>query len=101
MDWHQLHPKATPEMLGFIPSFLDENDPRPAAEQFDSNYISGWRPFQGFKLNMATLELEYPNDPPTVPLAYAEFRNELIVVYQHAWVAIIQWDKSFEVSRMD
>ena len=100
-EWHQLHPNATPEMLGYIPSFLNENDPTPAREQFNENYIGGWHPFQGFKLNTITLELEYPNDPPTVPLAYAEFRNEVIVVYQHAWVAIIQADGSFEVSRMD
>ena len=34
MLWVILHPSMTHESLGFIPCFLSENDPRPAAEQF-------------------------------------------------------------------
>lgn len=50
MRWVLFHPKMTPEMLGLIPSFLSESDPRPAREQFDENYQhgGGWRPLPNF-----------------------------------------------------
>jgi hypothetical protein len=81
---------------------LSEVDPRPAKEQFDSNYQhgGGWHPFPGFKLGTG-ISLHYPGDEPLEPLAMCEFRDELIVVYRFAWVAIIQRDQSFEVCRMD
>ncbi len=101
MIWQMLQPKVTPEHLGLIPFMLDEDDPRPAKEQFDNKYCSGWSPFKGFKLNPRNLTLLYPEDPPTKPLAATKLRDELVIVYEHEWVAVIQPDKSFEVSRMD
>jgi len=100
--WQMLHPNMTPEHLGLIPGWLDRDDPRPAREQFNEHYGhgGGWRPFGGFKLT-AQNRLIYPEDPPLVPLAQAWLRDELIVFYEHAWVAIIQSDRSFEACRMD
>jgi len=46
-------------------------------------------------------KLRYPGDPILAPLAQAKLRDELIVFYRHALVAIIQPDGSFEVSRVD
>lgn len=92
-------------MLGIIPEWLSEQDPRPAREQLHSAYGhgGGWRPFEGF--TMASKEdlywLLYPGDPPTRSLAYCMLRNEIVIVYEHAWVAIRQKDGSFEVCRMD
>jgi hypothetical protein len=100
-----LDSRVTAEHLGLIPKMLSEDDPRPAREQLDTGYRhgGGWRPFEGF--DMAHYKdmwwLLYPNDPPTRSLAYCKLRDEIIVVYQHAWVAIIQPDGSFEVCRMD
>jgi hypothetical protein len=34
-------PHATLEQMGFIPSFLDETNPRPASEQINERYIYG------------------------------------------------------------
>jgi len=84
--WEFLHPRMTPEHLGFLPGWLDENDPRPAKEQFKL-IKNNW--------------LTYPDDPPLRPLAQCQFRDELIVFYDHAWVMIKQADGSFEVCRMD
>jgi len=100
--WEFLHPRMTPEHLGFLPGWLDENDPRPAKEQFNQNYQhgGGWDPFEGFKL-IKNNWLTYPDDPPLRPLAQCQFRDELIVFYDHAWVMIKQADGSFEVCRMD
>lgn len=102
MIWEMKHPKATIEMLGYLPSFLSENDPRPAKEQLDTGYshAGGWQPFKGFKI-AANGNLEYPGDPPTQLLAETSLRKETIRFYDHAWVAVVQPDGSFEVCRMD
>jgi hypothetical protein len=100
MIWHALHPKA-PEFTGLIPSFLNEEDERSAAQQFGEMYkFGGWRPFEGFTLGEDN-SLTYPGDPPLKPMAWAKLRDEVIIVYRHAWVAVIQPDRSFEVARMD
>jgi hypothetical protein len=96
-----LHPKATPAHLGFIPSFLFENDPRPAKQQFNERYVSGWRPAPpNCKLD-ARNRLLYPGDPPLKPYAIIEFRDETILIYEGDWVCILQPDGSFEACRMD
>jgi hypothetical protein len=104
-----LRPNVTPEILGCIPDFLDLRDPRPAREQFNENYAhgGGWHPMKGWQL-LKDNSIYYTgslgesdNEPPYKPLAQTKFRNELIVIYDHAWVAIIQPDRTFEVSRMD
>lgn len=85
--------------LGFLPEFLDEEDPRSASAQFNANYIGGWNPFPGFTMEGGTLQ--YPDDPPLVPIAYTKLRDETIIFYPYAFVAIKQPDGTFEVSRMD
>jgi hypothetical protein len=95
-----IHPRAHLSDLGLLPSFLNENDPRPAAEQFNDRYMfGGWHPMAGFKMNGR--RLKYPGDPALLPWAEIHFRDELILVYPGDWVAIVQPDKSFEVCRMD
>lgn len=100
MIWKMKHPEATIEMLGFIPSFLSEEDPRPARAQIAEKYVSGWHPIRGFSM-LPNGDLYYPSDPPTMLLAEATLRNETIRFYEHAWVAVIQEDGSFEVARLD
>lgn len=97
-----LHPRATYAMLGLIPEFLSESSPAKAVEQLDQAYRhgGGWRPMRGFTLQPND-NLYYPGDPPLAPLAQAMLRFERIVIYPHAWVAVIQPDRSFEVARMD
>jgi hypothetical protein len=89
-----------PEIWGLIPGFLDEDDPRPAREQFAANYIAGWQPFEGFTAN-EDMVLSYPGDPPLEPQSMMIFRNEVLFIYDHAWVVILQHDKSWEIMRMD
>lgn len=92
----------TMEMLGFIPDFLSEADPRSAREQFNANYshAGGWKPFKGFTM-LKNGNLKYPGDEPTRLLAETRLRDETIRFYQHAWVAVIQTDGSYEICRMD
>jgi len=98
--WVGLHPKITAEHLGFLPSFLDDEDPRPAKEQFNTKYIGGWRPMMGFTLG-PNMSLNFSGDQPTYPIAMTSLRDELIFLYPSDWVVIVQTDGTFEVSRMD
>jgi hypothetical protein len=86
---------------GLIPTFLNKTDPRSAKEQFDTNYVGGWRPFKGFTFNPDTKTLKYPGDPAYKPVDTATFRDETIILYPHAWVLVLQKDGAWEVCRMD
>ena len=98
--WDMLYPGMTYDHLGLLPTFVSGDDPRPAREQFNERYVSGWDPMKGFKLDQQDW-LHYPGDPPLRPIALAYLRSELILFYEHEWVAIVQPDRSFEVCRMD
>lgn len=100
--WTLLHPRMTEDMLGYLPSFLSEHDPRPAKEQIHENYQhgGGWNPMQGWTLGPANT-LTYPGDPPLPPIAKYRLREELILLYPSSWLAIVQPDRSFEVARVD
>lgn len=102
VDVTYLHPQATADHVGDIPLFLSEFDERRASEQFNARYSfgGGWQPMPKWKLGAGDT-LTYPGDPPMKPLASMSLRGERILVYPHAFVAIIQPDGSFEVSRMD
>lgn len=99
--WHQRHPAAKPAMLGRIPQFFSEADTRSVREQIAENYAhgGGWRPFAGFK--MLSNGIKYPGDPLMRLLFEAQLRNETIRLYESAWLAIVQSDGSFEISRVD
>jgi hypothetical protein len=100
-----LHPKTQPEHLGLIPEFMNEGDPRPAREQIHDNYRhgGGWHGMPGFKLTWKNELpiLQYPGDPPLIPLAVMRLRQERIFVYLHGITAIVQPDGTFEASRLD
>lgn len=84
----------------FIPYFLYEDDPRPAAEQFNSNYIGGWSPFEGFVVHPDG-SIQYPEDPVLPVLVWWKFRDEVIRIHVGSWVSITQPDGSVQISRMD
>lgn len=103
LNWMLYHPHAA-YALGSIPGWLDVDDPRPAREQLDEGYkfAGGWQPMQspGLKISDRNAML-YPGDPPQAPLAMAMLRDEVVILYPHGFVGIIQPDRSFEVCRMD
>jgi hypothetical protein len=102
MVWEALDRRATPDHLGLIPDMLCDQDPLPAREQLNRGYAhgGGWRPMKKFILRSDD-SLCYPGDPSLRPLFKTMMRDELVLVYDHAWVAIVQPDRSFEVCRMD
>jgi hypothetical protein len=98
-----LMPGVQRAALGHLPDFLNAKDPRPAREQFNAHYrFGGWQPMQGFRLSSGDPpRLLYPGDPPQHAIAFTWLRKERIIFYPHAFVLIMQADKSFEVARMD
>jgi len=102
MIWIGVHPQFTPDMLGFLPSLVDDRDPRPAREQFHANYGygGGWDAQPGFTM-LPDRSLSYPGDPPLPLLAYTKLRDEEIRFYDCSYVVIVQEDGSFEACRMD
>lgn len=101
MIWALLHHRMTPEHLGAVPGFFDENDPRTAAEQIAARYIGGWHPMSRFRLLLETGVLCYPGDPPLRPIAKSRLRGERLWFYPSSWLAIVAPDGSYEVSRVD
>lgn len=103
MVWIGLHPQFTPEMLGFIPSFLNDENPEPAKVQIDNNYRhgGGWQKFDGHTFDPGRMTLSYPGDPPLQALALLNFRDEVLYFFDYAWLLILQKDGSWEVSRLD
>jgi len=101
-DWELLHPNMKSHMLGYIPHWLNDDNPEGAVKQIDANYRhgGGWHSFKGFTLGKG-MELTYPGDPPLKPLARAKLRDELVYFYDHSWVAVIQENGSFDVARID
>ncbi len=107
MIWIAKHPQFHPDMLGYIPYMFSDQDPRPAKEQVNVYYAhgGGWTPMEGFTM-LPNEDLKYPEDPPMRLLAETVLHNdtakpELIRFYDCSWVAIIQQDGAWEVSRMD
>jgi len=96
-------PSRIRDALGFIPTFLSEDDPRTAREQIHANYGhgGGWIPAKGFTLDQETMTLTYPGGPPLKPVATSMLRDEMILVYPYAWVVIVAPDGAYEVSRCD
>ena len=103
LDVIALHPRLHPDQVGFIPSFLDEDDPRMAAEQLDAHYVGGWHPQDGFTRSKGGegFTLHYPGDPPMQPIAAMKLREELILVYEYGYVGIFRANGTFEVARCD
>lgn len=95
-------PAVAAETIGVLPHWLDEDDPRPAAQQLDEHYAhgGGWHAFLGFQLQVDG-SIKYPGDKALKPIAAIAFRKELVMFYPHAWVMILQKDGTFEVCRMD
>jgi hypothetical protein len=88
---------------------LSPHDERPAKAQLNTGYRhgGGWLSFDGFTLirpdvdDPLTWRLTYPEDPEYRALAYTTLREETIVLFPYAWVAIVQPDGSFDIARLD
>ena len=92
------------DLIGFIPSFLNERDQRPAKEQINANYAhgGGWNGFEGFSIvSDDPMTIVYPGDPELQAIARMTLHNETIYIFPDAWVMIMQEDGTWEIARID
>lgn len=106
--WTNLTPSSdfdVKESLGYLPTLLSVDDPRPLKEQISTNYAhgGGYSPFGDGKWTYDADKhtLHYPEDPPLWPIAQLDVRDETMYVYRHAICCIVQKDGTFVVIRMD
>ena len=92
------------ELLGTIPHMLSADDPAGAVEQIDAAYKDiggGWTDVSGHTLDIEQGELRYPGDPPRVLIASAKLRDEQVLFFNGAWLAVVQPDGTFRTARID
>lgn len=104
VQWTMLNPMMTLDHLGFLPAFLQDDDPRPVSEQIAERYAhgGGWSPYgKGKWRHLGDHVLKFPGDQQMKPLAMAKVGKETVYFYEHAVLAVFQPDGSFEVTRVD
>jgi hypothetical protein len=92
------------DLLGTIPHMLSEDDPAGAVDQIDRAYKDiggGWHDSRGHELAAERGQLIYTGDRPRQLLAEATLRDERILFFNGAWIAVVQPDGSFRVARID
>lgn len=101
--WKLLNDQFKMEYLGLLPEIIRADDPRPVHEQIERGYAhgGGYSPLGGWTLASENNNIQYPGDEPLVPRASLLVRDELVLVYDYAFVAIIQMNGDFAVTRMD
>lgn len=99
--------KGNQHHVGLIPENLIRfaNPEDDAVKQLADSYVYGgnqWHDIDGFKLG-ADNSLKFPGDPKLLPRAQFVLgpKQELVVVYDSAFIAVIQADRTFRVTRMD
>jgi hypothetical protein len=94
-------------LAGLLPDIITASDPRPAAEQIAERYAhgGGYRPFGGGSWALGVkggkITLEYPGGPMFREVARIELAKQTVVLFDSAFVAIIELDLAFVVLRMD
>ena len=82
--------------FGNLPTLLDDTDKRSGAEQFGERWEplgDAWR-LEGSALHGAGRAFEL------LGAIWPRAANELVMVFEDGFVAIVQCDRSFEVSRI-
>ena len=101
--WKLYNDQFKKEYLGLLPEIIQSTDPLPVREQIAEHYAhgGGYSPMDGWTLDTASNNISYPGDEPLIPRASLLVRDELVIVYDYAFVAIIQKNGDFAVQRMD
>lgn len=93
--------EGDPEMWGFIPSFLNKDSPATTIQQLNAGQPGGWHKFEGFKFDKDRKILTYPGDPPMKAISTMHFKDDIVLLFPHSWVLVLQPDGKFEVARCD
>ena len=100
---------TNPQYAGpYLPMIFNEGDPRTAQEQANHRYDhgGGWNSFngRGFELKGTAdkgFQLAFPGDPHMRELSRTQFHEQLLVLFECSWMAIIEDGKMIDVARID
>ena len=97
---------TNPHVVGLLSHIIKDSDPDPVRVQIGVRYAhgGGYNPIKNFKikhLGVDRAELRYPGDPAYAELSRTQIRDEVVILFECALVAIVQPDESFVVTRMD
>lgn len=101
MEW------TNPERAGLLPLIINPHDTRSVKEQIEVNYAHGGGYFamHGFKLHdhkkVGQAFMTYPGDPKFHEVARCRVGDELVILFDCAFVAIVDSKGRFTVTRMD
>lgn len=95
LTWQSPHASCTVDHLGMLPSFVSAVDERPAKDQINVAYAhgGGWHgSTDRFRLNQSKpipslRSIQYPDESFRL-IAQVQLRDELIMLFENAWVAI-------------
>lgn len=96
-------------VMGYIPAFLNLDDPRPAKEQIDDNYQhgGGW-----FETSSKYELIDWKKDGKCIlhfttyhernrELSRCKIRDETLIFFEGSWLAIVQPDGKTNMARVD
>lgn len=97
-----------PQQLGYLPEIIRADDPRPLREQIADRYAhgGGYHELSGFGLTdgdtgSGKAKLHYPGDPDLNEVGRLQVNDELFIVFDYAFVALVDASGTFTVMRMD
>lgn len=96
-----------PDHLGMIPLWINGMEPLRHIINFHYAHGGGWRPTSLTRFKLVTdctveeWRLEYPEDPPMKMLAYCRNGDEMFIIFEYAWCAIVAADGTYEICRID
>jgi hypothetical protein len=101
--WELVHPRATFDMLGYVPGFIDISSDAPLRDQINAGYVSGWHRSASEWVRISNTLQGHPEDPPFPMIARYRHQptGELLEFYTSCYTAIVQPDGTFEVARLD
>lgn len=105
LGWGLVHPHANCDMVGYIPSFIDNSSDVPLIEQINAEYISGWhKSDQPWKRDLKSNTMwACDEDQPFRMIARYHHKptGEYLEFYESSFTAVVKPDGTFEVARLD
>ena len=76
---------------GYLPTLIQEDDPRSAFAQLKDRYNPHIQPMRGFKVHhpQGGAWLTYPGDPIIHEVSRARLRDEVLILFEHSWLLIL------------
>ena len=102
-----LYQWSHPHLIGYLGQIFLNGTGETAQEQLNQRYAhgGGFHPFEGFILAGAdetdAATITYPKDPPMREVSRLSLNEQTLILFEHQWLAIVEADNSYRVTRVD